>query len=165
MRWLRFPRILGLVVCLYLVGMSAVFGILSGQNYRFMHGAGRTEGTVIALVARAPVGSTRDPRAGARAVSLAPEVSYTVEGHAYTYTAAHGRFHQRLRVGEKVSVLYDLTDPAEARLAGEGRLLVPAITLGFVVAAALVAAILFRTRSVSAAPVRPRAPRRLDEPA
>ena len=39
MKWLRFPRTLGIAVCLYLVGMSVVFGLLSSQNYRFMHAA------------------------------------------------------------------------------------------------------------------------------
>ena len=123
MKWLRFPRTLGIVVCLYLVGMSVVFGLLSSQNYRFIHSARTVPGTVIALVARAPIGSTRDPQLDARMVSRAPTVRYVVNGATYEYTAAHGRYRQPLRVGETVTVLYDPDDPAVARIRGEGRVL------------------------------------------
>jgi hypothetical protein len=147
-KWLRFPRILGIVVCLYLVGMSVVFGVLSRQNYQFVHTAAQTDGTVIALVPRAPIGSTREPRATGPRVSLAPTVRYVVNGQTYTYTAAHGRFRQPLRQGGTVTVLYNPQDPKIARLKGEGQILIPVITSGFVAAAVLVAIVLFRTRSL-----------------
>ena len=148
MKWLRFPRTLGIVVCLYLVGMSVVFALLSSQNYRFIHSARTVPGTVIALVARAPIGSTRDPQLDARMVSRAPTVRYVVNGTPYEYTAAHGRYRQPLRVGDTVTVLYDPDHPAVARIRGEGRVLVPGITAGFVASAVLVAVILFRTRNL-----------------
>ncbi len=117
-KWLRFPRVLGVVVCLNLVGMSVVFGVLSRQNYQFVHTAAQTEGTVVVLVPRAPIGSTREPRANARRPSLAPTVRYVANGQTYTYTAAHGKFRQTLQPGDTVTVLYNPADPAVARLKG-----------------------------------------------
>ena len=99
-------------------------------------------------MARAPAGSTREPTAGSRTVSQAPKVSYVVNGTTYSYTAAHGRYHQRLKVGDRVQVLYDLSDPSVARLRGEGSVLVPGITAAFGLAAVLVALVLIRTRKV-----------------
>lgn len=154
MRWFRFPRTLGIVVCLYLLGMAAVFGMLSEQSLDFVHQAARTEGTVTELVARAPAGSTREPAAGTRTLSQAPKVSYVVNGTTYSYTAAHGRYHQRLKVGDRVQVLYDPSDPSVARLKGEGTVLVPGITVAFALAAALVALVLVRTRKVGSTPGR-----------
>ena len=147
MKWLRFPRILGVVVCLYLIAMSVVFGKLSTQSYRFLHGAAPVQGVVVALIPQATAGSSRTPivRPG-RTVPLAPTVEYVVEGKTYDYTAAHGRYRQPLRVGDKVTVLYDPTDPSRARLRGEGQILVPLITSGFVTCALMVGALLFLTR-------------------
>jgi len=147
-KWLHFPRTLGIVVCLYLLGMSVVFGVLTSRSYSFIEHARQISGTVIALVPRAPLGSTREPRAGERRMlSLAPTVQYQVNGKTYEYTAASGRFRQRVRVGDHLTVLYDPTDPGDAQLRGEGRILVPVITAGFAASALLVAVVLFRTRN------------------
>jgi len=161
MKWLRFPRTLGIVVCLYLIGMSVIFGMLSGQNYRFVHHAQKVSGTVTALVPRAPIGSTREPTSDARMVSKAPTVRYEVGGASYEYTAAHGRYRQRLQIGDTVTVLYDPKDPAVARIRGEGQVLIPLITSGFVASAVLVAAILFKTRNLGVPATR----RRRSDPA
>ena len=158
MKWLRFPRTLGIVVCLYLIGMSVIFGMLSTQNYRFVHSAQKVSGTVTALVPRAPIGSTREPASDARMVSRAPTVRYEVGGKWYEYTAAHGRYRQRLQIGETVTVLYDPKDPAVARIRGEGQVLIPVITSGFVASAVLVAAILFKTRNLGVPATRRRRP-------
>ena len=45
-------------------------------------------------------------------------------------------------------------DPAVARIRGEGKVLVPVITSGFVLSALVVALILFRTRNLGATPAR-----------
>ena len=81
-------------------------------------------------------------------VSLAPRVSYVVNGTSPEYTAAHGRFRQHLKVGDTVQVLYVRSDPSVARLQGEGRLMVPAIAGGFALATLVVAFILVRTRKL-----------------
>ena len=153
MRWLRFPRTLGIVVCLYLIGMSVIFGNLSTQSYRFVRGAQATTGTVIALRPTPTAGSSRTPvdRPG-RLVPTAPQVRYTVNGKTYQYVAAHGRYRQRLHVGDNVTVLYDPTNPARARLRGEGNVLVPLITAGFATCAIGVAVVLVLTRNVGASP-------------
>ena len=143
---------LGIVVCLYLLGMAVVFGLFSHESLMFVKHAARTEGTVVALVARAPAGSTREPTAGTRAIPQAPQVTYSVDGHSYTYIAAHGRYHQRLKIGDRVQVLYQPTNPSQARLRGEGAVLVPGITATFILAAVLVAIILFRTRNLGISP-------------
>jgi hypothetical protein len=47
-------------------------------------------------------------------------------------------------------VLYDPTDPRRARIRGEGSILVPLITSGFVTAALAVGVVLFLTRNIGA---------------
>jgi hypothetical protein len=143
---------MGVVVCLYLLVMAAVFGLFSHEDREFARHAARTEGTVVALVARAPAGSTREPTVGTRTIALAPKVTYSVGGNTYTYTAAHGRYHQRIQIGDQLQVIYDPSDPSVARLKGEGNVLVPGITMTFALAAVLVALILFRTRRLGIAP-------------
>jgi hypothetical protein len=144
-KWLRFPRVLGIVVCLYLVGLAVLFASLGRQAAQFNHNAASTTGTVVALVPRAPAGSTREP-VNARHPTLAPTVHYEVGGRGYDYTAAHGRYRQPVRVGDTLTVLYDPADPSVARLRGEGRVLVPGLAGGFLVAAAAVALVLVKTR-------------------
>ena len=156
----RFPTTVGVVAAVYLVAMAAVFGLLSMQNAEFVRTAAQTEGTVVALVARAPLGGTRDSRAEARSPSLAPKVSYVVDGQTYDYVAAHGRDRQRLGVGDTVTVLYAPGDPGTARLRGEGQDSGPLLSIAFALAAVLLVAVLVRLRK-RAAPVRggPDAPR------
>lgn len=146
MTWLRFPRVLGLIVCLYLLGIAVIFGFLSIQSSRFVHDAATTQGTVVELVNRPSAGSTRSPGPRTRNPPTAPKVSYTVAGTTYTYTPQHGRYRQALKVGETVTVQYDQSDPAVARLRGEGRVMLPLLTSGFVTAALGVGALLFITR-------------------
>lgn len=146
MKWLRFPRLLGVIAVVYLLGMTAVFASLSAQSASFDRTASQTTGTVVALVPRAPLGSTREPRADARRVSLAPEVTYTVDGQEHHYTAAHGRYRQKLVVGDRVTVLYAPDDAANARLRGEGRAVGPVITVAFAAGAIGVLVLLVGTR-------------------
>ena len=146
MRWLRFPRLLGIVACVYLLAMAVLFGYLSIQNYRFVHRAAHTQGTVVSLDARPPAGSTRTPRG----VTRAPTVRYVVAGQSYTYTAAHGTYRQRHQVGATIEVLYDPSNPERARLRGEGQLMIPLITSGFATTALLLGFVLFRTRNLGA---------------
>ena len=146
MRWLRFPRLLGIVACVYLLAMAVLFGYLSIQNYRFVHHAARTQGTVVSLDPRPPAGSTRTPRGETRA----PTVRYVVAGKTYTYTAAHGTYRQRHQVGAAIEVLYDPSNPQRARLRGEGQLMIPLITSGFATTALLLGFVLFRTRNLGA---------------
>ncbi len=153
MRWLRFPRVLGIVVCLYLIGMAAVFGGLSMEGREFVHNAASTTGTVTALVVRPPAGSAR--ATDRRMISRAPTVHYEVGGRGYDYTAAHGRYRPRVSVGQTVTVLYNPDDPAQARLRGEGQVLVPGIAVGFLASAVVVGIVLIRTRRLgSAEPVK-----------
>jgi hypothetical protein len=147
MKWLRFPRVLGVVVCLYLLGLTALFGYLSTESFRFVSNATATTGKVVQLEVRRPVGSQRQPNPRSRNVPLAPKVEYVVAGKTYTYVAAHGRYHQRLAVGDEVTVLYDPSDPQSARLQGEGRVLVPLITSGFATSAVVLGAVLYLTRN------------------
>jgi hypothetical protein len=142
----RFPRVVGLLAALYLLAMAVVFGLLSAQNMDFVRTASRTEGTVVALVARAPLGSTRDAQPDARAPSLAPKVSYVVDGRTYEYVAAHGRYRQRLQVGDRVTVLHSPADPGSARLRGEGQDSGPFVSVGFTAAALLLLVVVVRPR-------------------
>lgn len=133
----RFPLLVGGAAVVYLAVMAVVFALLSAQNADFVRTATQTQGTVVALVPRAPVGSTRDARTDARAPSLAPKVTYVVAGRTYTYVAAHGRYRLRLQVGDPVTVLYASGDPSSARLRGEGQDLGPVVSGGFGLAAVL----------------------------
>jgi hypothetical protein len=146
----RFPQVVGLLAAVYLLAMSVVFALLSAQNMEFVRTANRTEGTVVALVPRAPLGSTREAQPDARAPSLAPKVGYVVDGRTYDYIAAHGRQRQRLQVGDKVTVLYSPTDPASARLRGEGQDSGPVVSVGFGVAALLLVLVVLRSRRTGA---------------
>jgi hypothetical protein len=134
------------LAAVYLVAMAVVFALLSAQNMDFVRTASRTEGTVVALVARAPLGSTRDAQPDARAPSLAPKVGYEAGGRSYVYVAAHGRYRQRLQVGDRVTVLYAPSDPGTARLGGEGQDSGPVVSAGFGVAAVLLVLLLLRPR-------------------
>jgi hypothetical protein len=169
-KWLRFPRVLGVLVCLYLLGMAVLFGFLSTESFRFVKDATATQGTVVSMVVKRPAGSQRDPNPHSRNLPLAPKVSYEVDGRRYTYVAAHGRYHQRLSVGDHVTVLYEPSDPANARLQGEGRVLVPLITSAFATAAVGLAVVLYVTRNgnpahrLSAHPAAPGTPTDEDQP-
>ena len=142
----RFPRTVGVLAAVYLAAMSIVFALLSAQNADFVRTAGRTEGTVVALVARAPLGSTREAQPDARTPSLAPKVGYVVDGRTYEYVAAHGRYRQRLQVGDRVTVLYAPSAPGTARLRGEGQDSGPFVSAGFGLAAVLLVLVLVRPR-------------------
>ena len=61
-------------------------------------------------------------------------------------------YRQRLKIGDSVTVLYDPANPAVARMQGEGKVLVPVITAGFVLSALVVALILLRTRILARPP-------------
>lgn len=141
-----FPRAVAVVAVVYLLGMGVVFALLSAQSVDFSRTASRTQGTVVALVARAPLGSAQDARENARTPSLAPKVSYVVGGRTYEYVAAHGRYRQRLQVGDRVTVMYASDDPTTARLRGEGQDLAPLLSAGFGVVALLVVLLLVRFR-------------------
>lgn len=155
----RFPRVVGLLAAVYLVAMAVVFALLSAQNMEFVRSAARTEGTVVALVARAPLGSARETQPDARTRSLAPQVSYVVDGQTYLYVAAHGRARQRLQVGDRVTVLYAPSDPGSARLRGEGQDAGPLVSVGFA-AAALLVLVVVRPRRRSGRPARGAGPAR-----
>lgn len=142
----RFPRAVAALAVVYLLAMAVVFALLSAQNADFVRTASRTQGTVVALVARAPLGSTQDARPDARAPSLAPKVTYVVAGQTYTYVAAHGRYRLRLQVGDHVTVLYSPSDPTTARLRGEGQDLGPLLSAGFALSAVLVVLLSIRFR-------------------
>jgi hypothetical protein len=147
MKWLRFPRVLGLAVCLYLFAMAVLFGFLSTESFRFVRNATATEGTVVSFEVKRPAGSQRTPNPHGRNLPTAARVRYDVGGTTYYYVAAHGHYHQRLVVGENVTVLYDPSNPTSARLRGEGQVLVPLITSAFATAAVGLAVILFLTRN------------------
>lgn len=157
MTWLRFPRVLGLLIAVYLLAMGLLFVNFSARNAAFVRGAATTSGTVVALVPRAAAGSTREPSPTVRSMPLAPTVRYTVAGHTYTYTAAHGRYRQRLRVGDTVAVRYLPADPGQARLEGEDRVLIPLLGIAFGLAALGVLVLLLLTRRLGRAGPRPAA--------
>ena len=154
MTWLRFPRLLGVLIAAYLLAMGLLFASFSARNATFVHGAATTTGTVVELVPRAAAGSTREPSPTVRTMPTAPTVRYTVAGHTYTYTAAHGRYRQRLRVGDQVPVRYLPADPGQARLEGEGRVLIPLLAIAFALAALGVVVLLALTRRAGRASTR-----------
>lgn len=161
----RFPRAVGIAAAVYLAAMAVVFALLSAQNHDFVRTADQTEGTVVALVARAPLGSTREAQPDARAPSLAPKVTYVVAGTTYDYVAAHGRYRQRLQVGDRVTVLYSPTDPSSARLRGEGMDSGPVVSVGFGLAAVLLVLVLVVPRRRGGPPRTPPGAAREDAPA
>jgi hypothetical protein len=150
--WLRFPRVLALCICVYLLAMGLLFADYSARNAAFVSHAAITTGTVVELVPRAAAGSAREPSPTVRTMPTAPTVRYTVNGRTYTYTAAHGRYRQRLRVGDTVPVRYLPADPGQARLQGEDRVLLPLLAILFLLAALGVVVLLVVTRRVGRRP-------------
>lgn len=143
--WLRFPRLVGVVVVVYLLLVSGYFGFETVRRSQFVADAASTTGVVAALRPRPLAGTTRVHTLGDD-VPQAPEVRYLVNGTTYTYTPAHGLIGSPIAVGDTVEVLYDPAHPAHARLRHEGQLLLPAITAGFAAAAVGVLAMLVVTR-------------------
>lgn len=153
--WLRFPRVLGVLIFAYLLAMGLLFTAFSARNAAFVTHAATTTGTVIDLVPRAAAGSAREPSPTVRTMPTAPTVRYTVANQTYTYTASHGRYRQRLRVGDTVAVRYLPADPGQARLQGEDRVLIPLLAVAFALAALGVVVLLVLTRRVGRRPARP----------
>lgn len=148
-RWLVFPRVLGIALALYLAGMTGLFGYFASENTEFTNSASSVEGVVIALQPRPLPGSSHQPSTSQRNVPYAPVVSYQVGGHTYTYTPSHGRYGLTEKVGDHATVLYDPANPSVARLRGEGRILMPVLPIAFGLATAAVVVALVATRSYS----------------
>jgi hypothetical protein len=159
-KWLRFPRVLGIIACVFFLLVAAALVGAEWGDHRWAKDAGRTEGTVTQLVPRPFLGSQRQPRGSQ--VPVAPEVSYSVDGVARTYTPAHGEMRRRYQVGGTVTVLYDRTDPTLVRLATEGRYGLVGLAAIFVLLSASTVALLIATRRINyvgprSAPSRPTA--------
>ncbi|MBA8793603.1 hypothetical protein FHX74_001208 [Friedmanniella endophytica] len=154
MKWFRFPRVLGVVAVVYLLAVAVLFARLSMENRSFLANADSTQGTVVALVPRTFSGGERGPGLHRnRGVPLAPEIRFTVNGQSYTYTPVNGRYKPNVRIGDQVTILYSPDDPAStARLAGEGRVVIPVITIGFALLAVALVVVLVRTRKLGAPP-------------
>jgi Protein of unknown function (DUF3592) len=129
-KWLRFPRVAGLVLVAYFAVVTAYFAYETARRSQFAADATTVSGIVVALEPRPLAGSTHVQAAGGD-LPLAPQVRYEVAGRTYLYTAAHGKLDSGVRVGDALEVLYDPTNPEQARLRGEGQILLPVITAGF----------------------------------
>lgn len=147
MTWLRYPRVFGVIACVFFLVIAGALVVARWGDHEWTLTAARTEGTVTELVPRPFVGSQREPR-GSR-VPLAPEVRYTVAGTDYTYTPSHGEMRKRYPVGSQVTVLYDATDPGEARLINEGRFGLTTLAALFVLLSAGTAVLLAVTRRIT----------------
>lgn len=157
MKWLRFPRVLGIIACVFFLLVAAALVGAKWGDHQWAEDAGRTDGTVTQLAPRPFLGSQREPRGSQ--VPVAPEVTYSVDGVTRTYTPAHGELRRRYQVGGTVTVLYDRADPALARLASEGRYGLVGLAAIFVLLSVTTAALLIATRRINY--VGPRsAPRR-----
>lgn len=152
--WLRYPRVLGVVACVFFLVIAAALFAARWGDHEWTRTAARTDGTVTQLVPRPFLGSQREPRGSQ--VPLAPEVRYTVGGTGYTYTPAHGEVRKRYPVGSTVTVLYDPQDPETARLINEGRYGLTTLAVMFVLLSVGTAALLVATRAITFAGPRPR---------
>ena len=146
MKWLRFPRLLGILVVAYFLVVTAYFAYETARRSQFAAGATSVNGIVVALEPR-PVAGATHVQASGNDIPLAPQVRYVVAGRTYLYTASHGVVRSSLRVGDAIEILYDPTNPERARLRGEGQILLPLLTAGFGTTAVLVALLLFLTRN------------------
>ena len=158
--WLRYPRVLGVVACIFFLVIAAALVTARGGDHEWTQTAARTEGTVTQLVPRPFVGSQREPRGSQ--VPMAPEVRYTVDGSDHTYTPAHGEMRQRYAVGSHVTVLYDPADPESARLINEGRFGLTTLAALFVLLSVGTVVLLAATRSISFVGPRPQGRPRAD---
>ncbi len=151
-KWFRFPRLIGIVVAVYLVAITILFARLTVDNRDFRVDAATTQGTVVALVPKTFTGSPRGLRRR-DGVPLAPVISFTVAGMGYTYAPSQGSYRPRIAVGDHVTILYDPADPGEtAQVKGEGRVTLPLITVGFGLLFVAVVVVLIRTRRAGIRP-------------
>ena len=145
-KWLRFPRVAGVIVVAYFLVVTAYFAYETVRRDQFIANATPVNGIVVALEPRPIAGSTRVQASGTD-IPLAPQVRYVVGGQTYLYTASHGVVGSELKVGDAIEVLYDPANPERARLRGEGRILLPLITAGFGTAAVVLSVVLILTRN------------------
>ncbi len=160
MRWLRVPRIVGVVVIAYLILVTGYFAFETARRSRFIADAKSTPGTVVALEPRPLAGTTRVHAIGDD-VPRAPEVRYEVGGKTYFYTPTHALFGSPVQVGDQIDVLYDGDNPTRAALRNEGQLLLPLITAGFATTAIGLIVALVLTRKRGGTTGRPRDTRAL----
>lgn len=157
-KWLRFPRVLGVIVVAYFLVVTAYFAYETLRRDQFIANATPINGTVVALEPRPVAGTTRVQPSGTD-LPLAPQVRYVVNGRTYLYTASHGVVGSQLKVGDAIEVLFDPSNPERGRLRGEGQILLPLITAGFGTAAVVLSVgfILTRNRGTGArqAPTAP----------
>lgn len=146
MKWFRFPRLIGVVVAVYMVAITILFARLSMDNHTFRGDAASTQGTVVALVPKTFTGSPRGLRRH-DGVPLAPVISFTADGMSYRYTPSQGSYKQRIAIGDRVTILYNPQNPGDtAQVKGEGRVLLPVITVGFGLISIGLVVMLIRTR-------------------
>lgn len=155
-KWVRFPRVVGGIVVVYFLVVTAYFAYETVRAGQFIQNATPVTGTVVALEPRPIAGTTRVQPSGTD-IPLAPQIRYVVNGKTYLYTASHGVVGSQLEVGNAIEVLYDPSNPERARLRGEGRILLPLITAGFATAAVVLGVVLILTRNHGAGP-RPAPP-------
>ena len=150
----------GVIVVVYFLVVTAYFAYETVRAGQFVENATPVNGIVVALEPRPIAGTTRVQASGTD-LPLAPQVRYVVNGRTYLYTASHGVVGSQLKVGDAIEVLYDPSNPEQARLRGEGRILLPLITAGFGTAAVVLSIVLILTRtrgngSLHATPALPR---------
>jgi hypothetical protein len=145
-KWLRFPRVVGVVVVIYFALVTAYFLYETTAHARFITDATAATGVVVALEPRPTAGSTRIQGSGGD-IPLAPQVRYEVDGKTYVYTPSHGVVGSPVKVGDPIEILYDPANPAIAKLRGEGRILLPVITAGFATVTLLLVVFLILTRN------------------
>ncbi len=139
----------GVLVCLYLIGIGVAFTVLAQDRDRFSDSAVSTQGTVIRMEPVPYVGSARDPATKGTRPAYAPVISYPVGKKKYEYQPSHGTYRPRWHVGQQVTIIYDPSDPEiTARIRGEGKFLLPVIAGGFYTCALIMGLVLFATRSI-----------------
>jgi len=150
---LRFPRVVLVVACLYFLGIAGLFAVARHGEAAWVRTASHTTGTVIALVPKPLAGSDRQPAGNLARAPIAPRVRYTVDGVSHTYTPEHGRIKTPYRIGSQVDVLYHPgADPERVQLAGESRLGLPLVAVGFGLLAVAMLVLLIILRRVPFVP-------------
>jgi hypothetical protein len=125
----RFFTIFGGIFGLIGLVLLSVGIALAASTASFLASAKRTDGTVVALIARTT--TTRSSSGHTRSsTAWYPTVEFTVSGRRYSFQSSAGGNPPSYEKGESVPVAYDANDPSTARIASFGTAFLAPLILG-----------------------------------
>lgn len=111
----RLPFLLGAVFGGIGIVLAVIGVVLTAVTLASLRDAERTDGTVVAVVAKTSTSRDNNGRTQ-RSTSYYPKVRFGADGRAYTFVSPVGTDPPAYQVGDRVPVAYDAGDPSHARV-------------------------------------------------